>query len=110
MPASAQHFPRLRQQLAINLTYAVLLCLQVHHEIDGGEVEKGRNDGREHYVDVTRLEELGHDESRRAHDRRRNLTTRRSTSLHRGGELRPITHLAHQRDREGAGGHYVRDG
>ena len=110
MPAAAQHLEGLRQEFLVYLSDVVLLGFQMHHEVDSDEVQKRRNHRRDHHVDVAGLEELRHDERRGAHDGRRDLAAGRCAGLDRRGELRAVTDVAHERNREGTRSDDVGDG
>ena len=85
------------------------LGLEVHRHEHREEVEHRRDQRRGRDVQVGDAEELRHHEGGGAHDRRHDLAAGRRHRLDRAGERRPIADLAHQGDREGAGGHHVGD-
>ena len=73
VPSPREDLTELRQLVAIDATDSVLLGLEMHHEIHGGEVENRRNDRGDDDPEVADVQELGDQERSRTHDRRRDL-------------------------------------
>ena len=89
---------------------AQLLGLQMHSDVDAGEIQHGRQDGPHGDGAVRLAGELGHEEGGSAHDRRHDLAAGGSGSLHGAGELALIAGLFHHGDGNGAGSHGVAHG
>ena len=109
MAALAQDDAEPRQVCPRQPAHAGALGLEMHREEHGQIVEQGRQEGPDGHREVADIEELGHDEGGGAHDRRHDLAAGRRHGLDRPREGRAVADLLHQRDREDAGGHHVRD-
>ncbi len=89
---------------------AELAGLDVGQVEEGGVGGEGRDRRRLADLQVGNVDVLGDDERRRAHDRRHDLAVDSGRHLDRGGLLRRVADLLHQRNGEGAAGHHVGDG
>ena len=109
-PAAGQGRQRFRQGLARRAPDAVADRKPVHLEEQDGKIEHSRDQRRDDDVFVGNFQELGDNEGRGAHDRRRDLTAVRGHGLDRAGVLRPEAGLLHHRDGDDAGRHDVAHG
>ena len=69
--------------------------------------DQRRDQRRAHDIEIGNADDLGHDESRRAHDRRHQLAVRRCRHFDGSRLVRRQANLFHQRDGEGAGGYRI---
>ena len=110
VPALADDVPDLRDEVRLDTLELQPLGLEVHHREAGEVVEQRRNDGDEHQFLVGHAEQLGHDERRGAHHRRRHLPAAGRGRLDAAGEAGGEAVLLHQRNGERAGGDGVGHG
>ncbi|MQM39960.1 hypothetical protein KBTX_04000 [wastewater metagenome] len=109
MPALEHHLLYRRELRAVDAGQAVAQRAQVHLKQDAEVEQQRRNDARQHDLGVGHAQHLGHDEGRRAHDRRQDLAAHARRGLDCPGEFGTIAGALHQRDGERARGHHVGD-
>ncbi|MPN03208.1 hypothetical protein SDC9_150434 [bioreactor metagenome] len=68
-----------------------------HHE-NSGEIEQGRQNGCHRNDRIRRIREFSHQEGRRTHDRRHDLTTGGGGCFHRGGKFGLVAGFFHDWD------------
>ena len=110
MPALLQERQRIRQLGARDALQLLALCLKVNTEPNPRKVEECGDRRRLDDVDVGNADELRHEERRRAHDRRHELSARGCRRLDRAREVRVVAEFFHHRDCERAGADDVGNG
>ena len=88
------------QLMAWNSLEVLALCLEVDAEPDARKVEERGDRCRLDHLDVGHADELRHEERRRPHDRRHELSASGCRCLNRAREVRMVAKLLHHRNRE----------
>ena len=109
MPAFLQERQRIRQLGARDALQLLALCLKVNAEPNPCEIEKRGDRRRLDNIDVGDADELRHEERRRAHDRRHQLSARGGRRLDRPRKVRVVAEFFHHWDGERARADDVRD-
>ena len=104
-----EELPRIRKFCTRNTFEVVLLRFEVNTEPDTREVEKCRDRRRTDDLNIRYPNELRHEERRRTHNRRHQLTACRRSGLYRACEVFVITELFHHRNGERTRAGNVRD-
>ena len=108
-PVGGELRPDVGQLLRREAAQARALRLEMHLHEHPVEVHERRHDRRDDDRLVRQVEELDHQERRRAHDRRRDLAAGRRRGLDGAREVARIAQADHRGNRQRADRHGVRD-
>ena len=103
-PPVPEHLANRRDPVFRQRSDPIARGLQIRLHEGGDVVERGRHEGGENDIGIGNLQELGHQESRRPHHRRRDLAPGGRDRLERAGDLAREAGLAHERNGEDPGG------